>query len=393
MAIQRSRAIQLALVGVLLVGLAILVINPSTSRRLTAETDKYSAFGVSPPSTGSTPIISEHLSHAGRDMPFLLPERAADWCMPPSLGPLDFENCDAIGKPVNRLPLVGGMTNALKFVLLGIIESYEAGRCFYIDESGSHLKLQSGGEQHSLIRRYFAPMGLDPESLVVQKALLEARVETKDWTVVWEWEKRRVISSEHFIPYLVNEHVDGHRLKFITLMRAWRPLAMVRNAACSALEGQGLRDDFLALSVRRGDKHTVEKFDYPTAESYVAAAEHAIATRFGGVRPKIFVATDDCSVMGELRTLRPEWNFVSQCDLTQNGNDNGFALSDMKDWSAQDMDQHYEKFMTELFGLAIAKYVVGVTYTNVSWWVLFMRRANIDETEYLDTDGSSPRNW
>ena len=374
---------------------AIVASHAVTSSSYSAFTFQRDLYATAQSPLQSTPITLEHLPYNGNVMPFKLPQNAADWCMPPSLTALNYQNCDP-SKPVNRLPLIGGMTNALKMVLLGTIVSFEEGRCFYIDESSSHLRMEREGQTHSLFRRYFAPIGLDIDSIIVQKAMAEGRVETKDWHQIWEvYEKRRALKSEHFIPYLANERVNGHRLKFITLLRMWRPLDMVRNSACGALEQHhGLTNDYMALSVRRGDKHTVEHFDYPTADAYIIAAKRAIQSRFGGVVPHIFVATDDCSVMSEFRALQPTWNFVGQCDLAQNSADNGFALTDIKDWSEQDTDQHYEKFMTELFGLAIAKHVVGVTYTNVSWWVLFMRRANLDGMEFIDDDrGDAAMSW
>ncbi len=350
------------------------------------KTSTYTAFQIDTDLTAaakhpdrSTLITLEYLPHHGESMPFLLPQNAVNWCMPPSFQALDYQKCD-LRKPLNRVPTIGGMTNALKFVLLGAIASYEEGRCFYIDETDSPLTLKRGDKNHSLIKRYFEPIGLNPDSTIVQQALLEGRVETKDW----RREKRRLLSSQHYIPYLENRQVDGHRLKFVTLMKVWRPLPFVRHAACSSLEQHGLQDDYLALSVRRGDKRFQEKFVYPTADEYMEAAERAIPHRFGGKVPKIFVATDDCSVMGEFRSLRPNWTFVSPCDRVQHAGDHGFVLAAMKDWSEQEMDRHYEKFMTELFGLAIAKHVIGVTYTNVSWWVFFMRGADVGSMEFVD---------
>jgi hypothetical protein len=50
--------------------------------------------------------------------------------------------------------------------------------------------------------------------------------------------------------------------------------------------------------------------------------------------------------------------------------------------------------MVELLGLSIAKFVVGVTYTNVSWWVLFMRRGVQNDIQFLDEkQRNSANNW
>lgn len=342
----------------------------------------------------STVITKEYLPYRGRSLPFKLPQDAADWCLPPSLHPLDYNACDP-NKTINRLPLYGGLTNALKMVLLGIIESVEQDRCFYVDEAGSELMVtDSDGKKHSLIKRYFEPIGLDPDSIVVQKALREGRVETKSWEVVWnQRHARRMLADTFYIPGLSDAPVNGHTLKVITMMRTWRPFSMVRNTACMALEQHGLNDEFMAMSVRRGDKSSVEHFVYPTAEDYIVAAERAVPIHFNNIVPKIFVATDDCLVMGELRALKPDWTFVSQCDVIGNAADHGFALTDMKAWSELDMDRHYEKFFAELLGLSISKYFIGVAYTNVSWWVLFMRRARAGEMEFLDTKQSPSAFW
>jgi hypothetical protein len=360
----------------------------STNRQLL-----YPAFQFEPPNdpARNTTITSDYLPYTGQSLPFKLPEGAADWCMPPALPPLDYQHCDP-SSPVNRIPLSGGLTNGLKMILLGVIDSYESGRCFYIDESASHLKVYDEDRRtsHSIIRRYFEHIGLHPDSVIVTNAKAEGRVETKGWEEVWEVEeKRRTRASTQYIPYLADETTNGHRLKAITLMRMWRLVPLVRNSACLALEQHGLHQDYMAFSVRRGDKEVLENFQSTGSEKYILAAEKVIPKHFGGVVPKIFVATDDCSVLSEFRALRQSWTFVSQCDLEQHAKDRGFEIANIKHWLATDADRHYEKFMVELLGMAIAKYVVGVTYTNVSWWVLFMRRGNVDGIRFVDFPDNS----
>jgi hypothetical protein len=169
--------------------------QPRQLRRSTNRQLSYPAFQFDPPNdpARNITITSDHLPHKGQSLPFNLPEAAANWCMPPSLPPLDYQHCDP-RLPVNRLPLIGGLTNALKMILLGVIDSYESGRCFYIDESASHLKIHEKGSttSHSILRRYFETIGLHPDNVVVANAISEGRVETKGWQEVWEvLEKRR----------------------------------------------------------------------------------------------------------------------------------------------------------------------------------------------------------
>ena len=72
-----------------------------------------------------------------------------------------------------------------KTILLGAIASVKEGYCFQFDLSYLELALKNGYQKSSLIKRYFEPVGLNPNSIIVQKAIFEEYVEPKDWTVVW----------------------------------------------------------------------------------------------------------------------------------------------------------------------------------------------------------------
>ena len=136
--------------------------------------------------------------------------------------------------------------------------------------------------------------------------------------------------------------------------------------------------EYLAFSVRRGDK-SEEKFAFTELTEYINEAEnqmHRFESIVGiGQVPKIFVATDDCSVMSEFRTMCPAWTFVSECDVEENkaAAQNGFALRDFKDWGADAEDAHFTKFFTEIYAMTMSRVFIGVAYTNVSWWVYFLR--------------------
>ena len=90
--------------------------------------------------------------------------------------------------------------------------------------------------------------------------------------------------------------------------------------------------------------------------------------------------------MQELRELRPNWTFVGECDHATE--DNGFVIADMKTWSWQQTDRHYEKFITEMIAMASSKYFIGVSTTNVSYWIYYMRHYNAEDGTYVfvDTD-------
>mmetsp|Transcript_297 Transcript_297/g.422 ORF Transcript_297/g.422 Transcript_297/m.422 type:complete len:423 (-) Transcript_297:93-1361(-) len=325
------------------------------------------------------PRTIAHKEEAANIQAFNLPPGANDWCYPSSLPPLPYHDCDPRGI-VNSIPLFGGLTNALKMILLGVIHSYEDhNHCFFINQTGSQLS------QHHVLENYFEPIGLDVNSKVVQDAIKENRVQERTWQDIW-LEHRQSHGTLVDIPYLNYIQAEGHGLKRNMLKRMWRPKANVRKTACEGLEKFGLSQEFMVFSVRRGDK-TEENMSFATTEQYVERAQIAIQEQFQGAVPLIFVATDSCEVMEELRALRPAWTFVGECDKMEH-QEHGFALTDVPNWTEQQAEAHYMKFFTELFAMASAKVFIGVWYTNVSWWAFFMRQnGDLSSFILLDTPG------
>lgn len=340
----------------------------------------------------------------------------SSWCSAetnPEYGPLPYETCDASGI-IYRIPLEGGMTNAIKMVVLGAIRALEEGnRCFFIDETYSHLNnFDKVNYYHNgFYARYFEKIGLYNEDPRVQLALKEGRIRSLTWVEVWKpLEYRRVFGGTTSIPSLGYHQVPNHMLKAILLKRLWRPLSSIRDTTCArvreTLTGSPSTSQispFIAMSVRRGDKQT-ELFEFISMEKYLLAAEKIIHSQFQGIAPTIFVASDDCSVLPTLRSNRPHWNFVSECDTEKNNQHDpqqssstttegeqqqqqgvGFDLRNLKQWGPEEYDAHYGKFMAELYAMTMAKYWIGVTYTNVSWFVYFMRGADTTTFQVLDS--------
>eukprot|EP00547_Thalassionema_nitzschioides_P005834 CAMPEP_0194210806 /NCGR_PEP_ID=MMETSP0156-20130528/9117_1 /TAXON_ID=33649 /ORGANISM="Thalassionema nitzschioides, Strain L26-B" /LENGTH=547 /DNA_ID=CAMNT_0038938209 /DNA_START=36 /DNA_END=1679 /DNA_ORIENTATION=+ len=302
-----------------------------------------------------------------------------DWANAP---PLPYERCNATGI-VNGIPLFGGLTNALKLILLGAIGSFEENRCFFVDESNSKLNPEDeNGVKHGFLHKYMEPIGLSLDHPIVVKAQEEYRTKTLVWMESWQdMSARRAAGQYSNIPNLGVTEVEGHNLKRNLIRRLWRPLPKYRKSSCSAMEKtHGLKPgDYMAFSVRRGDK-TEEDYSYTPLHLYIIEAEKHLH-RFGSyaknrVVPKIFVATDDCSVLSEFRKMRPTWKFTSECDIEENSKaagKNGFALADVKDWGEDAEDAHFTKFFTEIYSMTMARVFIGVSYTNISWWVYFLR--------------------
>jgi hypothetical protein len=323
------------------------------------------------------------------NMPYRLPKSAETWCLPIRELPLDYTQCNPLTY-VNEIPFLAGLTNGLKFLLLGVISSFEENRCFYVDESHNLLIYRDdpANEVDSLLLRYFEPIGLLKNHSIINQARIDKRFIRQKWQHVWgnvarNMEKRRVYKDMQTV--MGYENIDGHDLKKIILQRMWRPLPHVRHAACSTMEQLELNKEYLAFSVRRGDK-TLEKVSFTPLQKYTDAAERVIQNHFHGVAPTIFVATDDCSVMSKFRELRSDWKFVSVCDLSTNiQGTRGYHARNMSSWTIQETDAHYQKFFAEVFALSSAKYFLGVSYTNVAWWVFFMR-PNRWSFELIDFD-------
>lgn len=322
-----------------------------------------------------------------------LPDWATTWCTEQELHPLPYEKC-APDSTLNVIKLHGGMTNALRSVLLAAIMSFEEGRCFYVDEEQSHLNVGGTG----FLNKYFEPIGLQKDHPFVLKAYAEQRLQVRDWLDFWNTlEQRKAFSTHVNIPSLDYHGMEGHYLKRIMMRRLWRPLPQVRDSTCRALENHGLSKTFMAFSVRRGDK-TIEKFSFTQLSDYIYKADEVIGSRYGGNAPPIFVATDDCTVMPTFRDMRPDWRFESECpEDQQHENARGFVINDMYNWSSDQTSQHFRKFFVELFALATSDVYIGVAYTNVAWWAFFMRPKRgdfhlLDKSEKLD-DAGLFNNW
>jgi hypothetical protein len=306
------------------------------------------------------------------------------WCSEPDLPPLPFDTCN-IDDIIYRVPLYGGMTNAVKLVLLAVIKAFEENRCFFIDETLSHLNNFDKVHfyEHGFYSRYFERIGLSNEDPRVQKAMTENRIRELTWQEVWSHKRyRRMHDQLSSIPSLGYENILGHELKTIMLRRMWRPLPALREAACTRMYDLVGHNPFLAINIRRGDKDAEQNIDeFLSMENYAVAADEVIREKFQNIPPTIFVASDDCTVLPELRSKRPTWHFVSECDKIQS---KGFVLQEMQNWGPEEYDEHYHKFFTELFAMYTSSFWIGVAYTNVSWFVYFMRGGKMENFWLLD---------
>jgi hypothetical protein len=193
-----------------------------------------------------------------------------EWCRPSQLPPLDYGSCNKNGL-FNAVPLLGGLTNGLKFIVLSVIKSFEDnGNCFFIDETHSIFPKQFG----PFLENYFEPIGLPATSEDVERAQKEHRVVPLEWKTVWvDLNKRRIENTNNNIPFLNYTNVEGHDLKRNMLRRVWRLQPKTRDSACSILQNHIHGDEFIALSIRQGDK-TTEGFKFATMQQVSLTIEN-----------------------------------------------------------------------------------------------------------------------
>lgn len=276
-----------------------------------------------------------------------------------------------------------------------MIWAYEENTCFYIDESDANMAQRDPPLEniYPFLERYFEPLSLHRKHPKVIEAM-EAKnyVDPNVYQIQYHEfgsfygglaplddpfrHRKRDIQS------LYAYEKDNIWLKKWMLRRLFRIREHVRNTACTVLNDMGLNEEYIALSIRRGDKyleHEIEK----SLQPYLDRAENAIQKHFGGKVPTIFVASDDCSVMSEIREMKPTWKFVGACD---DASEDGFVLKSVSQWTIQQTDRHFTKFITEMIAMASAKYFIGVSTTNVAFWVYFMRHMSADDDtwEFVD---------
>ena len=236
-------------------------------------------------------MIQQPWNLTGRIMPYHLPSRtASDFCSNKLLfPPVMFPDCDHTQKYYLIRP-IGGYTAALKVVIMSALVALEEGRCFIVIP-------EHQTDTINVATRYTEPIGIPmfDSSKQRERDIYDGNYEILLWNDIWaDVNNRRPAGTNHSIPIMGYNNIDGHHLKWLALMRLWRPLPKVRHQACHRLETYGLKQEYIAFSVRRGDKKSVENFDFASPMQYIQEAELVIPGMFHGVPPKIFVATGVC---------------------------------------------------------------------------------------------------
>ncbi|MES2632434.1 MAG: hypothetical protein V4669_05650 [Pseudomonadota bacterium] len=119
---------------------------------------------------------------------------------------------------------------------------------------------------------------------------------------------------------------------------------------------------YFAICVRRGDKRM--EHGYVGVQRYA----EAIAQRAGSLRT-MFLATDDASVVDEVRRAMPDFNVLSLTDPISTG----YVHRAFSSLPASDRRRQTLRFFAQLELMRDASFFIGSRTTNVSWMVNAMR--------------------
>jgi hypothetical protein len=291
------------------------------------------------------------------------------WCDPNSqyVSPHYEYICDPNDK-VNMIRLQGSTPSALRTMVLGAILSFEQNRCFFIDDPVRMTK------------DYFEPIGLPRFHPIVTKAIAEDRVHVM--TPQEYWNNRIPLSTVTSLLDLQN--VDGQFLRKVMLRRILKLKWDVKDDICDNLDQFDFRDEFMTLSVKqhrtfydkevRGEvPENLESHRYGL-DQYIHHAKDAFRFFFNDTALPIYVATDDCRVMSELRALEPTWSFYSECDYLPDG----FVFSPFDLWHNSELTEsernaYMHKIFVDLWAMAVSTYFIGAGATDMAWIAYFMR--------------------
>ena len=290
------------------------------------------------------------------------------WCDPNApYDPPDYEAVCDPSETVNLIPLQGSTPSALRAIVLGSMLSIQQNRCFVLDDP-----LQ-------LAKEFFYPIGLPRNHPIVTQAITEDRIHTV--TPAEYWSNRKIFNSTASL--LNHRDVNGHLLTKIMLRRILKLNPMVRADVCDNLDQYHFGDEFMTMSIKqhrsaydkelRGEipDHLVDqKFGLDT---YIHYAKDAFKFFYNNRTLPIYVATDNCSVVEELRHLEPDWVFSSECDYYPTRIFSPLNLWNNAELTDGERRAYLHKIFVDLFAMATSTYFIGLGAADFSWLAFFLR--------------------
>lgn len=141
--------------------------------------------------------------------------------------------------------------------------------------------------------------------------------------------------------------------------------------------------NYIGIHVRRGDKIRKEAKEIPL-QRYITNIEQ-IYRKHKQISKKIFVASDDYTVIHQLRTLKPNWNFVSLYDShTESIRKMGHFQGQFNRLSKAQKLNETRLLLCELQMLIDAQYVLCGMSSNICRLVQILRYQNVSTVISMD---------
>jgi hypothetical protein len=284
---------------------------------------------------------------------------------------------------VNLIRLEGSTASAMRTMVLGAMFSFKQNRCFFVDDP------------IRLTKDYFEPIGLPRLHPIVVKAIAENRIHVV--TPREYWDDRIPLSGD--VSMFDMENVNGLFLRKVMLRRILKLKSNVRDDICDNLDQFPLGDKFMTISVKQHRTYyDVEvRGEIPQnllprtyeLDAYIHHAKDAFRFFYNNTVLPIYIATDDCKVMQQLRKMEPTWKFYSECDFLPKG----YIFSPFNVWNNAELTEaqrkaFMHKIFVDLWAMAVSTYFIGNGAADMAWIAYFMRssRSNfilVDKAYYM----------
>jgi len=179
------------------------------------------------------------------------------------------------------------------------------------------------------------------------------------------------VSKKFNLPVLHADKGDIFFMLRIILKQIWVYNTFVKNYLKTEMSRLLPPGDFCSIHIRRGDK--VKESVFQPLSDYVEALPQLTEVHH------IYVATDDYTVVEELRSLYPTINFFTNCPLDNRG---------YQQWTFNNLSS--DKIKTDILNLLLdvemikaSKHFSGTMSSNVGLFLALYK--NIEECSYIDT--------
>ncbi|CAE7271123.1 unnamed protein product [Symbiodinium natans] len=179
----------------------------------------------------------------------------------------------------------------------------------------------------------------------------------------WNSSSQKFGSTEQIT--IGSETLPKHQMKQRFLRKVWQFRPWTRERACPMVAKLKLRHPYVSLLVRRGDK--TRENTQPINVSTIVEFLDAVTVN-GTLTREVFVGTDDCRSLSELKQASRRYTFKNLC-----GKSWELGWKQSPELKKQNLTDHYIKFFGELLAMSASDIFLGDHLSSVHHFVAYMR--------------------